>query len=89
MSIGSLNGVAWEKVENQQANSLVVVSAIRQFFIALARHQFVQCHRRGRDAFNSRLRGDDDWLVTFYHNALKPDIIIENAILQIETVEIF
>jgi len=38
VAIGGLDGVARDKIENQQAGPRIVISAIRQFFITLACH---------------------------------------------------
>jgi hypothetical protein len=44
---------------------------------------------RGQNSSDGRLRGDDDQLSTFQDDALEPDVVSEDAILERKPVEIF
>jgi len=88
MSVGGLDGVAREKVVKQQAVPFIVISTFCQFFPALPDHQFVQSVLPWGASFDGWLRCDYYGLAIVLHYALKPNSIIENAVLEEETVEI-
>ncbi len=89
MPVGSLNGVAWKKVENQQTNPLIVASSFGKIFITFPQHQFVRSGLGWFLPFDGRLRSNDDGFAIIFHDTLQPDVVIENPVLEGEPVEIF
>lgn len=80
MSVSSLDGIS---------RIFVVVSSFSQFFVALLEHQFVWRGLGRSISFNRWLGSDDYRFAVILHNALKPNIVVENLILKQETVEVF
>lgn len=88
-SVRSLNRVAREKIENQQPNAFIVIRTVRQLLVTLASHQFVQRGLGRGNPFDGGLGSNDDWFAMVQNDALQPDVIVEQLVLQRQPVEIF
>jgi hypothetical protein len=87
--VRSLQRILRKQIEDQQSLLRVVISAGGQLLKTLGRHHFVNRGLRGQNSSDGRLRGDDDQPSTFQDDALKPDVVSEDAVLEREPVEIF
>lgn len=89
MTVSGQDGISGEKVEDQKASVSVVVSPLCQVFVTLLKHQLVKHSLRRGVSHDRWLRSDDDGPAAILHDPLKAYVVIENAVVNQEAIEIF